>query len=136
MKIAIGVGVNGLRLNNYALAELYKRHPEYFDSFDHGDFLFTEDAHLTGQSAADRLMEIYENQAVADTNKIHFLNDGGRMRTNAWLIEQLEQDPVRVITMGYEDTAKVIEIPDDVEWYIHSSEDGSESIHEKHRVWA
>ena len=30
---------------------------------------------------------------------------------------------------------KVVEIPDDVDWYIYESESGSESIHESHRVW-
>lgn len=136
MKIAIGVGVNGLRLNNYALAELFKRHPEYFDSFDHATFLFTDDAHLTGQDACNKLMEIYSSQAVADHNKIYFLNDGAQVRTNKWLIEQIEQDPVRVIEMGYEDTAKIVDIPDGIQWYMHASEDGSESIHEHHRVWS
>jgi hypothetical protein len=29
----------------------------------------------------------------------------------------------------------VVEIPDDVEWYIHDY-DGKESIHEQHRSWA
>lgn len=30
---------------------------------------------------------------------------------------------------------KVIEIPDDVKWYIHETDTGSESIHEEHRIW-
>ncbi len=30
---------------------------------------------------------------------------------------------------------KVIEIPDDIKWYIHESEEGLETIHEEHRIW-
>ena len=29
---------------------------------------------------------------------------------------------------------KVVEVPDDVEWYIHDY-DGIESVYEKHRIW-
>lgn len=29
---------------------------------------------------------------------------------------------------------KIVEIPDDVDWYIHEY-DGLETIHEKHRIW-
>jgi hypothetical protein len=31
---------------------------------------------------------------------------------------------------------KVIEIPDDVKWYIHENDSGYESIHEEHRSWS
>jgi hypothetical protein len=30
---------------------------------------------------------------------------------------------------------KIVEIPDDVEWYIHDY-DGAESVHEQHRSWS
>jgi len=30
---------------------------------------------------------------------------------------------------------KVVEIPDNVKWYVHSYEDGTEAVHEEHRVW-
>jgi len=30
---------------------------------------------------------------------------------------------------------KIVEIPDDVDWYIHESDSGFESIHESHRSW-
>lgn len=30
---------------------------------------------------------------------------------------------------------KVIEIPEGIGWYVHEAEDGSESIHEEHRIW-
>ena len=36
---------------------------------------------------------------------------------------------------GHNSKLKVVEIPDDVEWYI-SDHEGCESVHEKHRVWS
>jgi len=30
---------------------------------------------------------------------------------------------------------EVIEIPDDIKWYIYVSDDGTECVHEEHRVW-
>lgn len=30
---------------------------------------------------------------------------------------------------------KVVEIPDDIKWYIDSPDGGCESIHEEHRIW-
>lgn len=35
---------------------------------------------------------------------------------------------------GLSASLKVVEIPDDVDWYIHEY-DGVESVHEKHRSW-
>jgi len=32
-------------------------------------------------------------------------------------------------------TAEIIEIPDEVVWFIFESETGAEAIHEQHRVW-
>lgn len=31
---------------------------------------------------------------------------------------------------------KVVDVPDDVEWFLFEGEDGSESVHESHRVWS
>lgn len=31
---------------------------------------------------------------------------------------------------------KIVEIPDDVKWYIYGPDFGNESIHEVHRVWS
>lgn len=30
---------------------------------------------------------------------------------------------------------KVLRMPDDIDWYLHEDEGGSECIHEQHRVW-
>lgn len=134
MKIVIGVNAGGLTLNRYALTELFNRIPEAFDAFYHIDFLFSEDSHLTGADAQKRLLECYPG-TVVDTEKIHFVSDHAAIRANPWLIEQVERDPVRVIDLKRLDGVKVCDIPDDIQWYIREDDDGSESIHEVHRVW-
>lgn len=58
----------------------------------------------------------------------------------SWKIERNDPNLVKVVeSLGEEvngrfSCLKVIEIPDDVKWFIDDY-DGVESIHEKHRVW-
>lgn len=135
MKVAIGVKVCGLRLNTYALWEMFKRESQYFDTFEHHEFLFPQDAHLIGVAAQRKLQENYDEQAVVDLTHIHFLNNEVAVRKHPWFIEQIERDPVRVLKPTCLDGLRVVDVPDDVEWYLHTADDGSESVHEKHRVW-
>lgn len=57
-----------------------------------------------------------------------FRND----RTNPKLVECVEALGEKA--NGECASLKVVEIPDDVKWYIEEY-DGIESIHEKHRIW-
>ena len=58
--------------------------------------------------------------------------DDNRIRMNAKLIECIEKLGEKA--NGECSEIKIVEIPDDVEWYIDDY-DGMESVHEKHRVW-
>lgn len=57
-----------------------------------------------------------------------------------WEIERDDPDLVRIVGELGEDadgpfaSLRVVDIPDDVEWFIHEY-DGLEKIHEKHRSW-
>ena len=53
-------------------------------------------------------------------------------RTNPKLVECVETLGEKA--SGINAKLSVVEIPDDVEWYIEDY-DGMESIHENHRVW-
>ena len=54
----------------------------------------------------------------------------GDLRIDPIMIDILENMEPRFIT-----GAKIVEIPDDVEWEIEENRDGSECIAEKHRRW-
>lgn len=57
----------------------------------------------------------------------------GYDRTDPLLIEAVEV--LGVDSFGYCAELKVIEIPDDINYYIHEY-DGMESVHENHRTWS
>lgn len=58
-----------------------------------------------------------------------------------WDIERNDPNLVKVVeSLGEEANGqfsrlKVVEIPDDIEWFIDDY-DGVETIHEKHRIWS
>lgn len=54
-------------------------------------------------------------------------------RTDPLLIQLVEETNWKKIPKAFR--LKVVEIPDDVKWYIFTNEMGFESIHEEHRVW-
>lgn len=63
---------------------------------------------------------------------IDYLGYNTRNRTDPKLVECVELLGSRA--NGEYAELKVVEIPDDVEWYIREY-DGMEEVHEKHRIW-
>ena len=53
-------------------------------------------------------------------------------RTDPVLVEVVEQ--LGDLADGHYSKLKVVEVPDDIKWYIHDY-DGLESVHECHRSW-
>ena len=57
-----------------------------------------------------------------------------------WDVERSDPNLVQVVeqlgaaSWGRHSKLKVVEIPDDVSWYIHDY-DGQETVHEQHRQW-
>lgn len=70
----------------------------------------------------DKSYNYYDYQYKNEDGAIPF-----HPRTDPFLIQAIEE-------IRHEDI-EVIEIPDDVEWFIEQSEEGYETIHEKHRIW-
>ena len=56
------------------------------------------------------------------------------MRSNVELIQCIKALGEEI--NGDNSIIKIIEIPDNIEYDIYEHEDGSESIHEKHRIWS
>jgi len=57
---------------------------------------------------------------------------GDIRRTNSDLVEMIEENAS--LYSGDHAQLYVVEVPDDVEWYIHDY-DGIEHVAEKHRIW-
>jgi hypothetical protein len=66
------------------------------------------------------------------------------LREDHYFLDEVERDDPRLIAIIEElgeraspDTElKIIEIPDDVEWYVDESDCGVEFVREKHRIWS
>ena len=50
-------------------------------------------------------------------------------------IDRTDLNFVKVVEELKPYNLKIVEIPDDVKWYICTSEEGYETIHEEHRIW-
>lgn len=55
-------------------------------------------------------------------------------RSNPRLIAAIEEVGTEAAS-GECASLAIIEIPDDIEWYVYEHEDGTEWVHEKHRIW-
>jgi len=106
----------------------------------HGDFRLSEEAVLL-YGDKKGLNIIAQQDEVIKTITHYFLNEVKEENSFCeWEIER--NDPVLaevVEQLGdLADTRhtrlKVVEVPDDVKWYIHDY-DGIESVYEKHRIW-
>lgn len=62
----------------------------------------------------------------------HFFYEGNLDRDDKYLVQVVEE--LKHIASGAYADLKVVEIPDDVEWYIEEY-DGCEHIAETHRTW-
>lgn len=60
------------------------------------------------------------------------LNWSNATRTNPILVKLIEENAE--LYGGRHSELKVVEVPDDVDWYLHDY-DGREHIAEKHRTW-
>jgi len=52
-------------------------------------------------------------------------------RTDTYLLDMVEHPQ----EWWFGGLVKVVTIPDEVDWYVFEDEDGSESVHERHRTW-
>lgn len=88
-------------------------------------------------------IKIYSEVLGSSAYSTHYYTDPNMDNDSYWSEYNLKRDDpalVRVVEeMGIDSWGKyaelkVVEVPDDVDWYIHEY-DGSESIHEAHRSW-
>jgi hypothetical protein len=106
----------------------------------YGSFSLSEEAVLLyGEKKG--LNIIAKQDEVIKTITHYFLNEVKNENLFAeWEIERTDPVLVEVVEQlgNLADTRhtrlKVVEVPDDVKWYIHDY-DGIESVYEKHRIW-
>lgn len=114
MKVAINTDIGGFRLSNKAFERLIKSGWDVSDSCEN------------------------KNTSIFRMNKrndFYYFNprlDLKYIRTHPRIIEIIEE-----LGSEAQDNCeiKIVEIPDDIEWYIDENEMGCESVHEKHRIW-
>ena len=106
----------------------------------HGDFRLSEEAVLLYGVKKNLNIIAKEDQKVK-TITHYYLNEVKEENGfGEWEIER--NDPVLVevvehlgdLANGRYSKLKVVEVPDDIKWYIHDY-DGVESVHECHRSW-
>ena len=73
------------------------------------------------------------NLVKTETGEFSFCQHGKKIRTHPDLIEAIETLGADICSNKYSNL-KIVEIPDDVSWYIENN-DGYETIHETHRSW-
>jgi len=91
-------------------------------------------ANLGSERAIEELKE-YEENNKNDWFGFGYVSntEGGYDRTDPLLIMSVETLGAKANHEG--SYLEIIEIPDDVKWYIYESDSGYETICEHHRVW-
>lgn len=130
VKIIISRSVAGMTLHQDVVAQLYELHPEFFDEPHKLSDLMDV---LPNQSEQEKSALL--SGAVIRDGDVHFLSMDSRLRTSPWLVTKLESEGSANLVAEARTELKIVEIPDSVEWYVYTDDDGSESVHERHRVW-
>lgn len=81
-----------------------------------------------GFGLSDKALARYNE--LAGTNHTEYIY--GIQRNDPFLVQVVEELGEDADDFAAE--LKIVDIPDDVEWYIHDY-DGLESVYEQHRIW-
>jgi hypothetical protein len=121
-KILISTEVTGLHHLLFNRKELFDRYFEIFGMEFHTDTgIFIQEWIDTPD---------YHYYIKVDDNKMYDWDlDGSHFRTDPRIHKFFADEGL------LDDKTRIVEIPDDIKWYIMSWEDGSESIEEHHRSW-
>jgi hypothetical protein len=131
MKIVIGTKACGLKLRTEMIHALYARNPGFFYGMPH-DLWFLKD---DGPESEAEFRKLFP-EAVVGEAEVFFLKDADpALRTDPWLVAQVCVALPTVVKDDYRGGVKIVDVPDGVRWYIRADEDGSEKVHEEHRIW-
>ena len=130
VQVLIAPCVCGFHLRPEIVNQLFEHHPELFDEPHSAAYMLGE---VLGNSQ-EALAALMVN-AVRREDDLFFLNTGAALRTCPWLLALFFAQGSDALVERPGLSLKVVEIPDGVDWYIYSDDDGSEAVHEKHRIW-
>ncbi len=127
MRVLISTRPGGFSLAEPWLQALWLRRPEWFDGpFDAEEF-------LAGGPFEPRH---WPNGTFRD-GMLYFLDDSlPQLRTDPELLALFDAHGSAALVGPCCLQLKAVEVPDDVAWHLVEHDDGSESIHENHRVWS
>lgn len=128
-RIVICTDVAGFVPERTLLHGLFCAHPQAFDeAMPASEFGLALDAR-------DVEVGLALPTAVLVRGWLYCLRRDASVRTLPWLVEEVLRRQGRNCTWRG-GSAKVVEVPEGVAWYLHEAEDGRESVHEQHRIWA
>jgi hypothetical protein len=107
---------------------------------NHGNFALSEEAVLLYGDKKGLNIISKRDEVIKDLFHYYLNEEKEENSFCEWDIER--NDPVLVEVVEHlgdlantrHTRLKVVEVPDDVKWYIHDY-DGIESVYEKHRIW-
>lgn len=129
MKIIISPESGSFSLKREILEALFTQFPDLFQ-----DAFPVEELRLPGQS--DEEVREWHDSAVLQGSNLYFIKDrDAALRTHPYLLQLLEKEGSDAVAGRFCSALKIVEVPDNVEWYLYTHDDGTEAIHERHRVW-
>jgi hypothetical protein len=130
VQVLIAPCAAGFHLHQDILDQLFARHPEMFDAPHSAAELLGERRHLTPADQASLLAN-----SVVRGDDVHFLDMGVPLRTSTWLLDKLAAEGSASLVARSSQSLKMVEIPEGVNWFVFENDDGSEAVHERHRIW-
>ncbi len=127
-RIVISTEIAGFVPERSLLHGLFEAHPEAFDE------PFAAEEFGLAASADEAELALKTHTAILKDGKLHFLLRDGFVRTLPWLVAEVGRRQGQNCTWRG-GSAKVVEVPDGVQWHLWEDDDGSEAVHEAHRVW-
>jgi hypothetical protein len=129
-RIVICTEVAGFIPERSLMHGLFKAHPEAFE----GPWE-PENFGLTAESSDEDVSAVLCFGLLHNGELFLYRATEKDARTLPWLVAEVERRQGRNCTWRG-GCAKVVAVPDEVEWLLYEADDGSESIHEAHRIWA
>lgn len=121
-KIVLSTKCNSLFFPDHIIQDLLSRHPEYLEPL-------SEAESVSFKTADGALDPFFKGSAIVVGGSVYFVS-ADLPRDLPWLVSTVENNPEGLPHL------KVIEIPEDVQWHLHVTDQGEEWIGENHRTWS